>query len=73
MSRELEKADIERAAEALCGWLLEQFAGDRYQSTHDDLCELHPDTWAEVAEVAIRAGRGEVDCRPFTMLPGLPR
>jgi hypothetical protein len=61
--------DLERTANALAGWLLEHVDGN----THQELCELHPDTWKEIAEVAIRASRGERDTRPFTMCPDLRR
>ena len=62
--------DLGRAANAMAGWLLESVG---LGAAHDALCDLHPDTWKEVAEVTIRAGRGEFDHRPFTMRPGLPR
>lgn len=62
--------DLDAAANALCGWLLEAVG---VGGAHDTLRELHPDTWKECAEVAIRAGRHERDPRPFTMCPDLPR
>jgi hypothetical protein len=62
--------DLDRAANEMAAWLLENVGEG---ATHDELCDLHPDTWKEAAEVAIRAGRGEFDSRPFTMLPDLPR
>jgi hypothetical protein len=62
--------DLDRAANAMAGWLLENVSEG---STHEELCELHPDVWKEAAEVAIRAARGESDTRPFTMNPSLPR
>jgi hypothetical protein len=65
----VDVGDLDRAANLMCGWLLEHVDGD----THQDLCELHPDTWREAAEVAIRAARGEFDARPFVTNPGLPR
>jgi hypothetical protein len=61
--------DLDRAANALCAWLLEHLD----VATCETLGYLHPDTWKEIAEVAIRAGRGERDTRPFTMCPDLPR
>jgi hypothetical protein len=61
----LTKVSIGRAANAMAGWFLENVHGE----THQELCELHPDAWKEAAEVAIRAARGEFDCRPFTTSP----
>lgn len=60
--------DLDRAANAMCGWLLENVHDMR---AHEALCELHEDTWKEAAEVAVRAARHEFDCRPFTMRPEL--
>lgn len=61
--------DLDRAANVMSAWLLEHVEGE----THQTLCELHPTTWREAAEVTIRAARGEQDARPFTTTPGLPR
>lgn len=60
--------DLARAANAMCAWLLENVHDLR---AHETLCELHGDTWKAAAEVAIRAGRHEFDCRPFTTCPEL--
>ena len=62
--------DLDRAANALVGWLLENLS---VETCEGELSTLHPDTWKEIAEVTIRAGRGEFDTRPFTMCPDLSR
>jgi hypothetical protein len=58
---------LDRAANALCGWLCENVS----EAACAELDELHPDVWRASAEVAIRAGRWEHDYRPFTTHPEL--
>jgi hypothetical protein len=67
---ERDKPDIPRAANAMCARILENVLD---LDVHQHLCELHPSVWEEAAEVAIRAGRGEFDARPFTTRPDLRR
>lgn len=57
-----ERAAIQRAANAMCGWLYDNLDVE----TCERLDELHPIVWCEAAEVAMRAGRWESDPRPFT-------
>lgn len=54
--------DIDRAAECMVAWLRENVN----EQTCELLDEIHPTTWREAAEIAIRAGRHEYDARPFT-------
>lgn len=60
--------DIYRAASAMCGWMRENVS----LALCEQLDELHPVLWSEMAEVAIRAGRRELDARPFTTSPDRP-
>lgn len=63
--------EIERAAEAMLGWLFHMPAID--VGTTERLAEVHPDDWLEMAEVTIRGYLGHRDTRPFTLRPDLPR
>lgn len=59
-------SDINRAANNICAWMYENVS----LGLCEQLDELPPVLWREMAEVAIRAGRGEFDTRPFTTSPG---
>jgi hypothetical protein len=62
--------NLDKAANDMAAWLLEDIED---LGVHQYLCEFHSDYWKSAAEVAIRSARGEVDLRPFTTFPNLPR